>query len=74
MEDDAKLSQGSRIIGQIDLAAIFGATAIVFEIKTKRLTEASKGGNTGDLINDLRLGILDAQRQLANTKSILLSN
>jgi hypothetical protein len=70
---DAKLSRRGSVVGQIDLAAIFGVTAIVFEIKTKRLTEASKSGNTGDLINDIQSGILDAQRQLKNTKSLLLS-
>lgn len=70
---DAKLFRGDKIVDQIDVAAIFGATAILFEIKTKRLTEASKIGETAKLIEDVKLGILDAQRQLERSKSIILS-
>jgi hypothetical protein len=53
--------------------AIFGNAVILFETKTKRLTEASKLGDTERLINDVQLGILDAKQQLAQSKALLLS-
>jgi hypothetical protein len=70
---DAKLIHRGIEIGQIDVAAVFGATAVIFEAKTKRLTQASRLGSTDDLIKDIEAGILDAQRQLAAIKSALLS-
>ncbi|HLZ02569.1 MAG TPA: nuclease-related domain-containing protein [Bradyrhizobium sp.] len=70
---DVKVKYHGSEIGQIDLVAVFGAAAIIFEVKTKRLTQASKSGSTKDLINDIQAGILEAQRQLAGIKSALLS-
>ena len=70
---DVKLRSHGREIGQIDVAAIFGATAIIFEVKTKRLTQASKSGSTKDLISDIQAGILEAQQQLSGVKSALIS-
>jgi hypothetical protein len=70
---DVKLWHRGREIGQIDAAAIFGATALIFEVKTKRLTQASKNGSTKNLISDIQAGILEAQQQLVDVKSALLS-
>jgi len=70
---DVKLSKAGKEIGQIDVAAVFGPTAIIFEIKTKRLTQASKNGSTKNLIIDIQAGILEAQQQLSNIKASLLS-
>ncbi|WP_448045257.1 hypothetical protein [Bradyrhizobium liaoningense] len=70
---DAKLYLRGREIGQIDVAAAFGSTAIIFEVKTKRLTQASKNGDTKNLISDIQAGIIDAQQQLSSIKAALLS-
>jgi hypothetical protein len=70
---DVRLMRNSQEIGQIDVAAAFGSIAILFEIKTKRLTEASKNGNTSRLLTDIRAGIIDAQSQLARNRSLLLN-
>jgi hypothetical protein len=69
---DVKLYRGKDEVDQIDALAIFGTTAIVFETKTKRLTEISKLGNTEKLIQDVREGLLGAQQQLQNTRRLLL--
>ncbi len=61
---DVQLHRGRDAIDQIDIVAAFGATAILFEVKTKRLTEASKQGDTAKLIQDVRQGIIDAKQQL----------
>jgi hypothetical protein len=70
---DIKFYRKGRIVDQIDAIALFGSTAILFETKTKKLTEASKLGNTEKLLEDVQLGILDAQQQLAHSKTLLLS-
>ena len=70
---DVKLHRKGQIVDQIDAVALFGATAILFEIKTKKLTEASKRGDTQKLVEDVQVGILDAQQQLVHSKDLILS-
>jgi hypothetical protein len=70
---NVKLHRKGQIVDQIDAVALFGATAILFEIKTKRLTEASRLGDTQKLLEDVQAGILDAQQQLVNSKTLVLS-
>jgi hypothetical protein len=53
--------------------AVFGTTAILFETKTKRLTEASKQGDMQKLVHDVEQGIIEAQQQLNNSKNLILS-
>jgi hypothetical protein len=70
---DVKLYRNSKLVDQIDAMAIFGVTAVLFEAKTKRLTEASKQGDTKKLIEDVERGIIEAQMQLADSKALILS-
>jgi hypothetical protein len=52
---------------------LFGEIALLFEIKTKRLTEAAKVGDEEKLVDDLRKGILDAKSQLVRSRAKILS-
>jgi hypothetical protein len=71
--ENVKLRSAGEEIDQIDALGIFGSTAIIFEVKTKRLTEVSKLGDTEKLIQDVRDGILHAQQQLQNSRRLLES-
>lgn len=70
---DVQLFRKGTSVAQIDGLIAFGEIGILFEIKTKRLTEAARGGDEEKLIGDLRRGITDAKNQLVVSRSILLS-
>jgi len=64
---------GKRMVTDIDLLAVVGSVAICFQIKSKKLTEASKHGNLDSIKNDFDKAVVSALKQGAISREHLLN-
>ena len=64
---------GKKAITDIDLLAVVGSVAICFQIKSKKLTEASKLGNLDSIRNDFDKAVVSALKQGAVSREYLLN-
>jgi hypothetical protein len=64
-----KLHKSGAEKAQIDAAILFGDIDVLFEIKTKRLTELAKRGDDESLIKDLRKGLIEAKKSARGESS-----
>jgi hypothetical protein len=63
-----------KVITDIDVLAIFSNTAIIFQVKSKKLTAIYKKGNVESIKNDFKKAITDALNQGLKAKHQLLEN
>lgn len=64
---------GKKDATDIDLLAVVGSVAICFQIKSKKLTEASKQGNLQSIINDFDKAVISALKQGAKSRGFLIN-
>lgn len=64
---------GKKAITDIDLLAVVGSVAICFQIKSKKLTEASKHGNLNSIRNDFDKAVVSALKQGAISRGYILN-
>jgi hypothetical protein len=72
---DVKLIEfKGKVITDIDVLAIFANTAIIFQVKSKKLTALSKQGNVDAVKSDFRKAVSDALNQGLKARGHLLNN
>ncbi len=67
-----KIKRGNRDITDIDVLAVCGSKAVIVQVKSKRLTVLSKGGDGKSIEKDFKQAVQDAYTQALLSRNFLL--